>query len=70
MTNETISLVKDTALARIIAVNEVMLAADKIVGTYAIVYVLFYSAIFYLLVVGIISLLFKMLEKKLSYFEG
>lgn len=70
MTNETISLVKDTALARIIAVNEVMLAADKIVGTYAIVYVLFYSAFFYLLVVGIISLLFKMLEKKLSYFEG
>lgn len=70
MTNEAISLVKDTALARIIAVNEVMLAADKIVGTYAIVYVLFYSAIFYLLVVGIISLLFKMLEKKLSYFEG
>ena len=70
MTNETISLVKDTALARIIAVNEVMLAADKIVGTYAIVYVLFYSAIFYLLVVGIISFLFKMLEKKLSYFEG
>ncbi len=70
MTNETISLVKDTALARIIAVNEVMLAADKIVGTYAIVYVLFYTAIFYLLVVGIISLLFKMLEKKLSYFEG
>ena len=70
MTNETISLVKDTALARIIAVNEVMLAADKIVGTYAIVWVLFYTAIFYLVVVGIISLLFKGIEKKLNYFEG
>ncbi len=70
MTNETISLVKDTALARIIAVNEVMLAADKIVGTYAIVWVLFYTAIFYLVVVGIISLLFKGVEKKLNYFEG
>jgi polar amino acid transport system permease protein len=70
MTNETISLVKDTALARIIAVNEVMLAADKIVGTYANVWVLFYTAIFYLVVVGIISLLFKGVEKKLNYFEG
>jgi polar amino acid transport system permease protein len=47
-----------------------MLAADKIVGTYAIVWVLFYTAIFYLVVVGIISLLFKGVEKKLNYFEG
>lgn len=70
MTNETISLVKDTALARIIAVNEVMLAADHIVGTYAIVWVLFYTAVFYLVFVGILSLLLKLLEKKLSYFEG
>ena len=69
MTNETISLVKDTALARIIAVNEVMLAADHIVGTYAIVWVLFYTAVFYLVFVGILSLLLKFAEKKLRYFE-
>ena len=69
MTNETISLVKDTALARIIAVNEVMLAADHIVGTYAIVWVLFYTAVFYLVFVGILYLLLKFAEKKLRYFE-
>lgn len=70
MTNETISLVKDTALAKIITVTEIMLTADHIVGTYAIVYVLFYTGIFYLILVGIISIISKLIEKKLSYFEG
>lgn len=70
VTNETISLVKDTALAKIITVSEIMLTADHIVGTYAIVYVLFYTGIFYLAIVGIISILSKLIEKKLTYFEG
>lgn len=70
MTNETISLVKDTALAKIITVSEIMLTADHIVGTYAIVYVLFYTGVFYLALVGVISILSKLAEKKLTFFEG
>lgn len=70
MTNETISLVKDTALAKIITVSEIMLTADHIVGTYAIVYVLFYTGVFYLALVGVISILSKLVEKKLTFFEG
>ena len=69
MTNETISIVKDTALARIISVTEVIYAAQKIVATYAIIWVLFYTGIFYLLFNGLLSILLNKLEKKLAYIE-
>jgi polar amino acid transport system permease protein len=68
--NETISLVKDTALARVIAINEVLMAAQKIVSTYAIIWVLFYTGVFYLVFNGLISLILKKAEQKLSYFEA
>jgi polar amino acid transport system permease protein len=68
--NETISLVKDTALARVIAINEVLMAAQKIVATYAIIWVLFYTGVFYLVFNGLISLILKKAEQKLSYFEA
>ncbi len=70
LSNETISLVKDTALARVIAINEVIMTAQSIVATYAIIWVLFYVGVFYLVLNGILGLLLKLLEKKLSYFEG
>lgn len=69
LSNETISLVKDTALARVIAVNEVIFAAQKIVATNAIIWVLFYTGVFYLIFNGILSLALKILEKKLKYYE-
>ena len=69
MSNETISLVKDTALARVISVTEVIYAAQKIVATYAIIWVLFYTGVFYLVFNGILSILLNKLEKKLDYIE-
>lgn len=70
LTNETISLVKDTALARVVTFTEIILAAEKIVATNAIIYALFYTGLFYLAFNGLLSLLFNFFEKKLSYYEG
>jgi polar amino acid transport system permease protein len=70
LSNETISLVKDTALARVIAVSEVLLTAQKIVATYAIIWVLFYTGVFYLALNGLLSFLLKKCEKRLSFYQG
>jgi polar amino acid transport system permease protein len=70
ISNETISLVKDTALARVIAVSEVLLTAQKIVATYAIIWVLFYTGVFYLALNGLLSFLLKKCEKRLSFYQG
>ena len=69
MSNEIITLVKDTSLARVIAVNEIIMSAERITATYAIVYPLFYTGVFYLVFVGVLTLLFNWLEKKLSFFR-
>jgi polar amino acid transport system permease protein len=70
LSNETISLVKDTALARVIAISEVLMTAQKIVATYAIIWVLFYTGAFYLIFNGILSLLLNKTEKSLGFFEA
>lgn len=70
MSNEIISLVKDTALARVIAVSEIIMVAQKIVSTHAIIWVLLYTGVFYLIFNLIVSAGLKLLEKKLSYYEG
>ena len=69
MSNEVITLVKDTALARVIMVAEVLKEAE-ILATRGLVWPLFYTGAFYLLFVGILTLLFGYLEKKLSYFKA
>ena len=68
MTSETISLVKDTALARVISVGEIIYEAQKIVSTHAIIWVLLYTGVFYLVFNGMIGFLSGKLEKKLSYY--
>lgn len=70
ITNEVITLVKDTALARTIAVVEVTKAAQEIVAAQGIIWPLFYTAIFYLAAVGILTLLFGRLEQRLNYYTG
>jgi amine acid ABC transporter, permease protein, 3-TM region, His/Glu/Gln/Arg/opine family len=70
LSNETISLVKDTALARVIAVSEILLTAQKIVATYAIIWVLFYTGVFYLIFNGVLSVILKKAERKLEYFKA
>lgn len=70
MSNEVITLVKDTSLANVIAVGELVMSAQNIVKVYAIIWPLFYTAIFYLIFCGVLTLLFNALEKKLNYYRG
>lgn len=70
MSNEVITLVKDTSLANVIAVGELIMSAQDIVKVYAIIWPLFYTAIFYLIFCGVLTLLFNALEKKLNYYRG
>lgn len=70
MSNEVITLVKDTSLANVIAVVELIMSAQNIVKVYAIIWPLFYTAIFYLIFCGVLTLLFNALEKKLNYYRG
>ena len=69
MSNEIITLVKDTSLARIIAVTELIKAGEAYMKSAGIIWPLFYTAVFYLAFVGILTLLFNYIERKLSYFR-
>ena len=68
MSNEIITLVKDTALARVIAVVEIIKVAEEFTSR-ALIWPLFYTAVFYLIFVGVLTLLFGHFEKKLSYYK-
>ena len=69
MSNEIITLVKDTALARVIAVVEIIRSAEMLM-TRAVIWPLFYTGVFYLVFVGALTLLFGRIEKKLDYYKG
>ena len=69
MSNEIITLVKDTSLARIIAVTELIKAGESYMKSAGIIWPLFYTAVFYLAFVGILTLLINYIERKLSYFR-
>ena len=69
MSNEIITLVKDTSLARVIAVEEIINVATGITNSYALVWPLFYAGAFYLIFVGVLTLLFRFAEKKLDYYK-
>ena len=69
MSNEIITLVKDTSLARIIAITELIKAGEAFMKSDGITWPLFYTAVYYLLFVGILTILFNWLERKLSYFR-
>ena len=68
MANEVITLVKDTALARVIMIVEIIQAAQNY-AAYGLMWPLFYTAVFYLIFVGLLSLLFGYFEKKLNYYR-
>ncbi len=70
MSNEIITLVKDTSLARIIAVYEIIFVAQDYIKTDGIIWPLFYTAVFYLVFSGLLTLLFSFLGKKLDYFKS
>ncbi len=68
MGNEVITLVKDTALARVIMIVEIIQAAQNF-ASYGLMWPLFYTAVFYLVFVGILTLIFGYIEKKFDYFR-
>ena len=74
MSNEIITLVKDTSLARIIALQEVIWAGQAFLtgseGISGAIWPLFFTGAYYLLFSGILTLLFGWVEKKLSYFKA
>ena len=70
MSNEIITLIKDTALANCIMVSEIIFQAKKLAATKALIWPLFYTGVFYLLFVGVLTILLGRLEKKLSYFKS
>lgn len=69
MGNEVITLVKDTSLARMIGIYEIIWAGEAFIKK-GLLWPLFYTGAFYLIFSGLLSLLLGKLEKKLSYFRG
>ena len=70
MSNEIITLIKDTALANCIMVSEVIKQAKELAAEEALIWPLFYTGVFYLLFVGLLTVILGKVEKKLSYFRG
>lgn len=69
MGNEIITLVKDTSLARIIAVYEIIWSGQSYIKSEGIIWPLFYTAVFYLIFNGVLTIMFGRIERKLSYFR-
>ncbi|MED9904633.1 MAG: amino acid ABC transporter permease [Lachnospiraceae bacterium] len=69
MSNEIITLVKDTSLARIISAYELTFAGYSFMKSDGLTWPLFYTGVFYLLFVGILTLLFNYIERRLDYFK-
>lgn len=73
MGNEILTLVKDTSLARIIALQEVIWAGQSFMkgsqGISGAIWPLFFTAIYYLIFNGLLTMLLGYAEKKLSYFR-
>lgn len=69
MSNEIITLVKDTSLVRVIGVYELIFAGEKFITSSGIVWPLFFTGVFYLLFNGLLTILFGRIEKKLSYYH-
>ena len=73
MSNEIITLIKDTALANCIMVTEIIYVAKEFASGATgnpIIWPLFFAGVYYLIFVGGLTLLFGWIEKKLSYFKA
>lgn len=69
MSNEFMTLIKDTSLARVIAVFDIIMAAEAY-SAVGIIWPLFYTAVFFLLFCGLLTVIFGKIEKKLDYFKA
>ncbi len=70
MGNEIITLVKDTSLARVISVYEIIWAGEKFMKLNGLLWPLFYTGVFYLAFCGILTLIFNKIEAKLDYYRS
>ncbi len=70
MSNEIITLVKDTSLARIITYYELIYFAQRYIKNGGIIWPLFYTAVYYLVFTALLTFLFRTLERKLDYFKS
>ncbi len=68
MSNEIITLVKDTSLSRVIAIPEILMVAERFSGR-GLIWPLFYTGVFFLVFNGVLTLLFGKIEKKLDYYK-
>ena len=69
ISNEVITLVKDTSLARVIAVAEIFFVNENTFLSKAMIWPMFYIAVFFLIFVGVLTLFFRWCEKKLDYYK-
>ncbi|MBO5617798.1 MAG: amino acid ABC transporter permease [Pseudobutyrivibrio sp.] len=69
ISNEVITLVKDTSLARVIVFYEIIWEGERFIKSAGIIWPLFYTGAFYLVFSGLLTLLFGYIEKKLDYFK-
>ena len=69
MSNEIITLVKDTSLARVIAIPEILKEAENF-SKQGLIWPLFYTGAFFLIFCGVLTILFRLAEKKLDYYKG
>ena len=70
MSNEIITLVKDTSLARIISVYEIIWSGEAFIKSDGLLWPLFYTGAFYLVTCGLLTVLFSKIEKKMDYFKS
>ena len=70
MSNEIITLIKDTALANCIMVCEIIKQAKELAATKALIWPLFFTGVFYLVFVGLLTIILGKVEKKLDYFKS
>ncbi len=69
ISNEVITLVKDTSLARVIAFYEIIWEGERFIKSSGIIWPLFYTGVFYLLFSGLLTLLFGYIDTKRDYFK-
>lgn len=69
ISNEVITLVKDTSLARVIAIDELIQISEEVMTVHGIMWPLLYTGVFYLIFSGLLTILFNRLEKKLDYYK-
>ena len=69
MSNEVLTLVKDTSLARVIAIPEIIMSSERFAGK-GLIWPRFYTGAFFLLFCGVLTIVFSRIEKKLDYYQG